>query len=96
MGKCNYKGLYDSNNISMQITGSTTSGFTIEIEPNANGSFKNVKMGLADSPDNTALSAGEANKTEGNILTTIMSSDGETSKPTTGITNEVTTTSAAH
>ncbi len=89
-GVSDYKGLYDSANIALKISGNTSNGYDIQVSPK--GSFAGVDLENTET-DNTTISKKTSND-KYTILNSKISSDGTVSAPT-GITNAKTTTSSA-
>ena len=91
--KDDYKGMYDSKNISLEVKGDGSNGYYIIIKPNTNGSFKGVTLGLDDTPKGALLENDDATKDTGNILTSKISSSGEISAPASAVSKNKVTTS---
>ena len=93
--KDDYKGMYDSKNISLEVKTDGNNGYYIIIKPNTDGSFKGVTLGLDDTPKGALLENKDEAKDTGNILTSNISSSGEISAPTSAVSTDgkkVTTT----
>ncbi len=83
--KDDYKGMYDSKNISLQVKKDGSGGYYIIIKPNKDGSFKGVTLGLDDTPKGALLENDDSEKDTGSILTSNISSSGEISAPASAV-----------
>ena len=83
--KDDYKGMYDSKNISLAVKSDRANGYYIIIKPNQSGSFKGVTLGPDDTPKGALLENNDDTKDTGNILTSNISSSGEISAPSSAV-----------